>query len=151
MLSKGASCTIFESLIWLNLGLNSDHPDHWRTLYSLAQWLSSWNDITLQTNELWPVKNVTYKLFVEKSYIYIYIYIYIYRDVMLIYRFVCRCSLTYIGRTCQHLEVRIRQHVPRDILSQGRETSGHSQAMDSVIGTIYQPLRSGRIWHEVNF
>ena len=40
----------FESLIWLDLGLNPGLPDHWRTLYSLGHWLD----------------------------IYIYIYIYIY-------------------------------------------------------------------------
>ena len=28
----------FESLVWLDLGLNLGHPDHWRTLYSLGQW-----------------------------------------------------------------------------------------------------------------
>ena len=28
----------FESLIWLDLGLNPGLPDHWRTLYSFGQW-----------------------------------------------------------------------------------------------------------------
>ena len=28
----------FESLVWLNLGLNSGLPDHWQTIYSLDQW-----------------------------------------------------------------------------------------------------------------
>ena len=36
VLSKAASSTIFESLVWLDLGLNPGLPDHWRTLYSLA-------------------------------------------------------------------------------------------------------------------
>ena len=27
---------LFESLVWLDLGLNSGLPDHWRTLYSLG-------------------------------------------------------------------------------------------------------------------
>ena len=36
----------------------------------------------------------------------------IFKQSMLIYKFVCLCCSTYIGRTCQHLEVRIRQHVP---------------------------------------
>ena len=27
----------FESLVWLDLGLNPGHPDHWRTLYSWGQ------------------------------------------------------------------------------------------------------------------
>ena len=53
---------------------------------------------------------------------------------LLIYKFNCRCSSTYIGRTSQRLEVRIRQHVPRGILNSGRSTCGHSQAMDSAIG-----------------
>ena len=51
----------------------------------------------------------------------------------LIYKFTCRCNSTYIGMTCQRLEVRVRQHIPRSLLS-GRLTSGHSQAMDSAIG-----------------
>ena len=28
----------FESLVWLDLGLNPGLPDHWRTLYALGQW-----------------------------------------------------------------------------------------------------------------
>ena len=28
----------FESLVWLDLRLNSSLPGHWRTLYSLDQW-----------------------------------------------------------------------------------------------------------------
>ena len=51
----------------------------------------------------------------------------------LIYKFTCRSNSTYIGMTCQGLEVRVRQHIPRSHLS-GRLTSGHSQAMDSAIG-----------------
>ena len=58
----------------------------------------------------------------------------IFKQSMLIYRFVCRCSSTYIGRTCQHLEVRIRQHIPWVILSKGQQTSKHSQVMDLAIG-----------------
>ena len=61
-----------------------------------------------------------------KNYVYIYIYIYI-----CIY-ITCRCNSTYIGMTCQRLEVRFRQHIPRSLLS-GRLTSVHSQAMDSAI------------------
>ena len=34
VLTKAASSTIFESLVWLDLGI----PDHWRTHYSLGQW-----------------------------------------------------------------------------------------------------------------
>ena len=54
----------------------------------------------------------------------------IFKQSNLIYKFVCRCSSTYIGMTCQRLKVRVRQHIPRSPLS-GRLTSGHSQAMDS--------------------
>ena len=53
---------------------------------------------------------------------------------MLIYKFECQCSSTYIGRTCQGLEVRIKQHVPRVIIKKCRQTSRHSQAIDSAIG-----------------
>ena len=28
----------FESLVWLDLGLNCGLPDHWQTLFSLGQW-----------------------------------------------------------------------------------------------------------------
>ena len=51
----------------------------------------------------------------------------------LIHKFTCRCNSTYIGMTCQRLEVRVWQHIPRSLLL-GRLTSGHSQAMDSAIG-----------------
>ena len=44
MLSKAKPCTIFESLVWLDLGLNPGHSSHWRTLYSLDQW-PSWKGI----------------------------------------------------------------------------------------------------------
>ena len=36
-LSKAASSGIFESLVWLDLGLNPDLLDHWRTHYSFGQ------------------------------------------------------------------------------------------------------------------
>ena len=58
----------------------------------------------------------------------------IFKQSLLIYKFEYRFSSTYIGRTYQRQEVRIRQHVPRGIITKGRQTSGHSQAMDSVIG-----------------
>ena len=58
----------------------------------------------------------------------------IFKQSLLIYMFDCRCTSAYIGRTCQRLEVRIRQHVPRGILNKVRLTSGHSQVMDSAIG-----------------
>ena len=65
----------------------------------------------------------------------------------LIYKFVRRCSLTYIGMTCQRLEVRVRQHIPRVLLS-GRLTSGHSQAMDSAIDEHLLTINSCRTSHE---
>ena len=72
---------------------------------------------------------------------FIYIYIYI------IYKFVCRCNSTYIGMTCQRLEVRVRQHIPSSLLS-GRLTSGHSQAMDSDIGEHLLTINSCRTSYE---
>ena len=59
----------------------------------------------------------------------------IFKQSNLIYKFTCRCYSTYIGMTCQRLEVRVRQHVLRFLLL-GRLTSGHSQAMDSVFVRI---------------
>ena len=72
----------------------------------------------------------------------------IFKQSMLIYKFVCRCSLKYIGRTCQRLEVRIRQHVPRVILTKGRQISRHSQEMDSAIGEHLLTINSCRISYE---
>ena len=63
---------------------------------------------------------------------------------LLVYIFNCRCNLAYIGRTFQHLEVRIRQHVPRGILNKGRLTSGQYQAMDSAIGEHLLAINSCR-------
>ena len=72
----------------------------------------------------------------------------IFKQSMLIYRFVCRCNSTYIGKTCQRLEVRIRQQIPRFILSKGRQTSRHSQAMDSAIGEQFLTMNSCRTNYE---
>ena len=57
----------------------------------------------------------------------------IFKQSNLIYKFVSQCSSTFIGMTCQRLEVRVRHHIPRVLLS-GRLTSGHSQAVNSAIG-----------------
>ena len=38
VLSKVASSTIFESLVWIDLGFDPGILGHWRTLYSLGQW-----------------------------------------------------------------------------------------------------------------
>ena len=65
----------------------------------------------------------------------------------LIYKFTCRCNSTYIGMTCQRLEVRVRQHIPRSLLS-GRLTSGHSQAMDSAIGEHLLTINTCRTRYE---
>ena len=43
---KEISSTIFfKPLVWLDLGLNSGLPGHWRTLYPLGQWarIHKWN------------------------------------------------------------------------------------------------------------
>ena len=56
-----------------------------------------------------------------RIYIYIYIYIYI---------------------------VRIRQHIPRVILSKGRQKSGHSQTMDSDIGEYLLTINTCRTNYE---
>ena len=58
----------------------------------------------------------------------------------LIYKFV-------IGMTSQRFEVRVRQHVPGSLLS-GRQTSGHSQAIDSAIGEHLLTINSCRTSYE---
>ena len=37
-LARRHQVPFFESLVWLDPGLNPSFPDHWRTLYSLVQW-----------------------------------------------------------------------------------------------------------------
>ena len=49
--------------------------------------------------------------------------------------------------TCQRLEVMVRQHIPRSLLS-GRLTSGHSQAMDSAIGEHRLTINNCRTRYE---
>ena len=73
----------------------------------------------------------------------------IFKQSNLIYKFVCRCSSAYIGRTGQRLEVRVRQHIPRVLLS-GRLTSGHSQAIDLAIGDHLLTINSCRTSYEDN-
>ena len=46
------------------------------------------------------------------------------------------------------LEVRIRQHVPRVILTKGQQISGHSHAMDSAIGEYLLTINSCRTSYE---
>ena len=71
----------------------------------------------------------------------------IFKQSNLIYKFVCRCNSTYIGMTCQRLEVRVRQHIPRSLLS-GRLKSGHSQAINSAIGEHFLSINSCRTSYE---
>ena len=71
----------------------------------------------------------------------------IFKQSNLIYKFICRCSSTYIGMTCQRLEVRVRQHIPRFLLS-GRLTSGHSLAMDYAIREHVLTINSCRTIYE---
>ena len=42
VLNKASSSTIFESLVWLDLGLNPGLLDPWQTLYWLDQWPEHW-------------------------------------------------------------------------------------------------------------
>ena len=71
----------------------------------------------------------------------------IFKQSNLIYKFVYRCNSIYIGMTCQRLEVRVRQHIPRSLLS-GRLTFGHSQAMDSAIGEHLLTINNCRTRYE---
>ena len=55
-------------------------------------------------------------------------------------------------RTTQREGIRVKQHIGRGLLGRYQDTTSRSsQAQEATIGTIYQPLRSGRIWHKVNF
>ena len=49
--------------------------------------------------------------------------------------------------TCQRLEMRVRQHIPR-VLPSGRLTYGHSQAIDSAIGEHLLTINSCRTSYE---
>ena len=35
---RGRQAPFFESLVWIDLGLNPGLPGHWRTLYKFSQW-----------------------------------------------------------------------------------------------------------------
>ena len=64
---------------------------------------------------------------------------------MVVYQYVCRCECTYVGRTSQRLQDRIRQHVPKNIrnkkdqerIQPPRKSKLNSSApfCDSAIGT----------------
>ena len=43
VLSKAESNTILESLVWIDMRLNTGLPDHWWPLYSRSQWLEHHN------------------------------------------------------------------------------------------------------------
>ena len=62
---------------------------------------------------------------------------------LLIYKFKCCCSSTYIGRTIQRQGIRIRQHVPLNVLH-ARSTSGFSQASDSAVRDHLEATNSCR-------
>ena len=64
----------------------------------------------------------------------------IFQQSNLIYKFQCRCNATYIGRTSQCLEARVKLYVPRDI--RNRTTSGHSKMPDSAICEHLNALNS---------
>ena len=49
----------------------------------------------------------------------------------LIYKFTCDCASTYVGRTCQSLTERIKQHLPNRLFEQGSKTK--KTATDSAI------------------
>ena len=69
----------------------------------------------------------------------------IFKQSLLIYKFECRISSTCKDHTCQRLEVKIRQYVPRGIITKGIQTSGNSQAMDSAIEKHLLAINSCRI------
>ena len=71
----------------------------------------------------------------------------IFKQSNLIYKFARRCNSTYVCMTCQRLEVRVKQHIPRSLLS-GRLTSGHPQAIDSAIGEHLLTINSWRTSYE---
>ena len=68
----------------------------------------------------------------------------IFNQSLLIYKFKCWCNSIYIGRTSQHLDVRIKHHIPWGVLNTERITSGHSQAIDSAIGKHLLSINSCR-------
>ena len=58
----------------------------------------------------------------------------------LIYKYQCHCNTTCIRHTSKRFEVRVKQHVPRDI--RNHTTSGHSKLFDSVICEHLSALNS---------
>ena len=60
----GIKYHFFESLVWLNLGLNPNLLDHWWTLYSVSQWAGEGVD--------------EYICMCVYIYVYIFSFIYIY-------------------------------------------------------------------------
>ena len=58
----------------------------------------------------------------------------------LIYKFQWCCNTSYIGRTSQCPEVRVKQHVPRDI--HNHTTWGHSKFLNSAICEHLNALNS---------
>ena len=58
----------------------------------------------------------------------------------LIYKFQCCCNATHIECTSQHLEVRVKQYVPRDI--RNCTTSGHSKLLNFAICEYLNAINS---------
>ena len=77
MLSKEYQVLFFESLVWLNLGLDPGLPGHWQTMshwnFKTAQFF--WFTIICSLTVLWLHVFISNK---NNSYPNIYIYIYIY-------------------------------------------------------------------------
>ena len=63
----------------------------------------------------------------------------IFQQSNLIYKFQCHCNATYIVSTSQRLEVRVKQHVLRDIRN---HTSEHSKLLNSAICEHLNALNS---------
>ena len=54
----------------------------------------------------------------------------------IVYQFLCHCDSRYVGRTCQRLPQRIKQHVPKTILQE------HISQDRSILARSCNPIRS---------
>ena len=102
MLSKEASSTIFESLVWLALGLNLGLPGHWRTLYPPGQWACyKVNLATVFEGDPKAPFSYIHNVILVISYThthththtYIYIYIILFVCLLACYQWTCNGSL----------------------------------------------------------
>ena len=126
VINKAASSTIFESLVWLDLGLNPGLLDHWRTLYSLGQFAgysillpnfcygaaffaTQLNLIhKIETKCKCEINDLKWWKFTHRSlgeYIYIYIYIY-----MCVCVCVCVCVWLYQFHTNRNRKYFFTRH-----------------------------------------